>query len=90
MSLRDIVEVQSGPFNKNKMVLMALLFVILGLLSFSILQAGGAHKSAALAMSVCFIWAASGIAYSILVDHFTEGINVDILTRRCVESAWYP
>lgn len=77
------MEVKFGPFNKNLMTLLALVFVALGLLSFTILEAGGAKKSAALAISACFIWAASLIAYNILVDHFTEGVNIEILTIRC-------
>jgi hypothetical protein len=82
-SLRDIVEVRTGPFNKNTMTMLASVFVVLGLLSFAILEAGGAKKSAALAISICFIWAASIYTYNILVDHFTEGVNMEILTNRC-------
>lgn len=83
MSLRDIVEVKFGPFNKNLMMLTAFVFVALGIFSFTILEAGGAKKSAALAMSACFIWAASVVTYNILVDHFTEGVNIEIVTSRC-------
>ena len=83
MLLRDIVEVKSGPFNKTCTMRMAVIFVILGLLCFTILEAGGAKKSAAFAICACFIWAATGFAYSILVDHFTEGVNIEIHTFRC-------
>ena len=81
--LRDIVEVKFGPYNKNLMMLMAFVFVVLGIFSFTILEAGRAKKSAALAISACFIWAASVVTYNILVDHFTEGVNVEIVTARC-------
>lgn len=78
------MEVKSGPFNKKLTMLMSLLFVILGLVCFAILEAGGSNQSAAFAITACFVWAAGIFSYSLVVDHFTEGVNVEILAVRCV------
>jgi hypothetical protein len=63
--------------------MLASVLVVLGLMAFAILEAGGASKSAALSISVCFVWAAGLYLYNVLVDHFTEGVNIEIVTRRC-------
>jgi hypothetical protein len=83
--LRDIMDVKFGPYNKCAVMSAAALLSLLGLLAFTYLSAAGAKSAAAFMLSGCFVWAVCLVGYSIVVDHFTEGINVHI-EARCGET----